>query len=59
MGPGRLPPWDYYCNRLYDDGRYGWAQRREFIGDNSFGWVIHKVSDQASRGLLEDKLAAY
>jgi len=58
LGPWKLSPWDYYRYRLYDDERYNWAQRHQFIGDNSCGWIRHSVSDASSRDILDDKLNA-
>jgi len=57
LGPGHLSPWDYHVYRLWDDS-LSWSQKREFIGNNSHGWIMHHVSAPQSGGEMRDKVAA-
>jgi len=56
-GPGLLSPWDYHRYRLWDDA-IPWERKREFIGDNSHGWFIHRVSAPEQEPLMRDKVTA-
>ena len=59
LGPGKLSPWDYHYYRLWDDEALSWEQKREFIGNNSHGWIVNRVCDMADAQQLRDKVAAY
>lgn len=57
-GPGRLKPFDYYAYELYDDRRYSFAEKGEFVS-----WLSNRLraalNDPAWDALGDDKLIAY
>ena len=58
LGPGRLTPLNYFKYGLYDDRRFSWDVKREFID-----WDIYRlggrVNDVEWRAVANDKLAFY
>lgn len=56
-GPGHLSPWDYHRYRLWDPA-LSWEQKREYIGDNNHGWLVHQVSSSDQESVMRDKFAA-
>jgi hypothetical protein len=57
-GPGRLPAVDYYAYELYDDRRYSFREKAEFVG-----WKPERLSEALNdphwRELCDDKLLSY
>jgi hypothetical protein len=57
-GPGRLSPADYYAYELYDDRRFTFAQKQEYVG-----WepplLSGRFNDPNWREICDDKLITY
>jgi hypothetical protein len=57
-GPGRLPAADYYAYELFDDRRYTFPDKQEFVG-----WKPERLSETLNdphwRELCDDKLLCY
>ena len=58
LGPGRLHPSHYYAYELYDDQRYSFEQKKEFVG---WGWEVltRKHNDPDWTAICDDKLMSY
>jgi hypothetical protein len=58
FGPGRLPPSHYYGYELYDDHRYSFAEKEEFVG---WDWPVltRKLNDPEWIAICDDKLICY
>jgi hypothetical protein len=56
-GPGRLYPFDYYAYELFDDHRYSFAEKAEFV---SWHWnELKRLNDAQWIALCDDKLISY
>jgi len=57
-GPGRLCPRDYYGYALYDDRRFSFTEKQEFVS-----WPSERLSDKLNhahwREVCDDKLLTY
>ena len=56
-GPGHLSPWDYHRYRLWNPD-LSWEQKKEYIGANNHGWLVHQVSSPEQEPIMRDKVAA-
>lgn len=56
-GPGRLHPFDYYAYELFDDARYSFAEKAEFV---SWHWNdLKRLNNEQWVALCDDKLISY
>jgi hypothetical protein len=58
-GHGRLDPDEYYQYRLYDDGRFTWEQKCQFLGRRLENGLIPVLDESWWVGLANDKVIAY
>lgn len=58
-GHGRLDPDEYYQYRLYDDQRYTWPQKQQFLGRRMEDGLIPILGEGWWLGLANDKVVAY
>jgi hypothetical protein len=58
-GPGRLDPDEYYQYRLYDDQRFTWPQKQQFLGRRMEGGLVPILNESRWLGLASDKVIAY
>lgn len=58
-GVGRLDPDEYYQYRLYDDRRFTWAQKQQFLGRRLENGLIPILGESWWLGLANDKVVAY
>jgi hypothetical protein len=58
-GPGRLDLKDYYLYKLYDDARYTFAQKQEFVSDRFYFEIVEKCCDPRWWILADDKFWSY
>jgi hypothetical protein len=59
FGPGRLSPDEYFQYCLYDDRKYGWRQKTEFMGRRMENGLIPILKGRRWVGLPNDKLLSY
>jgi hypothetical protein len=58
-GPGRLKLMDYYLYELYDDSKYTFAQKQEFVSDRYYFDIVGKCCDRRWWILADDKFWSY
>ena len=58
-GPGRLEMNDYYLYRLYDDSKYTFAQKQEFVSESFYFQIIENCCDKRWWILADDKFWGY
>jgi len=58
-GPGRLDLKDYYLYKLYDDARYSFAQKQEFVSERFYFEIVEKCCDPRWWILADDKFWSY
>jgi hypothetical protein len=58
-GPGHLEADEYYQYRLYDDKRFTWAQKKEFLGRFMENRLVPVLHEGWWLGLANDKIATY
>lgn len=58
-GAGRLDPDEYYQYCLYDDRRFTWEQKQEFLGRRMENGLIPILREEPWIGLANDKVVAY
>jgi Sugar-transfer associated ATP-grasp len=58
-GPGRLDLKDYYLYKLYDDARYSFARKQEFVSERFYFQIIEKCCDPRWWILADDKFWSY
>jgi glutathione synthase/RimK-type ligase-like ATP-grasp enzyme len=58
-GVGRLDPDEYYQYRLYDDRRFTWEQKTQFLGRRLENELIPVLNETWWLGLANDKLISY
>ncbi|HEX5473880.1 MAG TPA: sugar-transfer associated ATP-grasp domain-containing protein [Vicinamibacterales bacterium] len=58
-GVGKLEPDEYYQYRLYDDRRFTWDQKRQFLGRRLENGLIPILREGWWLGLANDKIVAY
>jgi hypothetical protein len=58
FGSSRLPPSQYYAYELYDDRRYSFAEKKEFVG---WGWQVlgKTLNNPEWTAVCDDKLMSY
>ncbi|HSH80153.1 MAG TPA: sugar-transfer associated ATP-grasp domain-containing protein [Herpetosiphonaceae bacterium] len=56
-GPGRLKPFDYYAYELYDDRRYSFAEKKEFVSWR--GYLPKLLNRPEWKAVCDDKLMTY
>jgi hypothetical protein len=58
LGSSRLPPSHYYAYELYDDSRYTFAEKKEFVG---WGWQVlgRRLNNPEWTAICDDKLMCY
>jgi hypothetical protein len=60
FGPGKLAPDEYYANGLYDDRRFSFAEKREFLGRAIQNRIIRQGNSAFEWWLVaHDKLLFY
>ncbi|MBA4156933.1 MAG: hypothetical protein H0X65_05595 [Gemmatimonadetes bacterium] len=57
-GPGYLRPFDYYAYELFDDRRYSFAEKQEFVSW-SYKVLMTKLNDPEWTAICDDKLVSY
>jgi hypothetical protein len=55
-GAGKLDPDEYYQYRLYDDSRFTWSQKAEFLGRRLENGLVPVLGEDWWIGLAHDKL---
>lgn len=55
-GPGRLTPREYFAYRLYDDERFGWDDKRRFVGRRVQDRIFAECTDPRWWMAAHDKL---
>ena len=55
-GAGKLDPDEYYQYRLYDDARFSWSQKAEFLGRRLENGLVPVLREDWWIGLAHDKL---
>jgi hypothetical protein len=58
-GVGHLDPDEYYQYRLYDDRRFTWGQKKEFVGRPMENTLIPILRTERWLGFADDKLTTY
>jgi Sugar-transfer associated ATP-grasp len=58
-GPGRLDLKDYYLYKLYDDARYTFARKQEFVSERFYFEIVEKCCDPRWWILADDKFWSY
>jgi hypothetical protein len=58
-GTGRLEPDEYYQYRLYDDRRFTWEQKKQFLGRRMENDLIPILDESWWLGLANDKVIAH
>lgn len=59
LGPGRLGASEYYALGLWDEDRYDWPEKREFLGWRMKDPVNERLNDPGWRALADDKLISH